>query len=457
MESLLKEFDKSQVLTDEESLKVYSKDWTKNYTTNAQAVFFPKTTDDLVKIIQFANKNNIALVPSGGRTGLSGAALALNGEIVVSFEKMNKILDFNSIDQTVTCQAGAITEDIQNYAKEKGLLYPIDFAARGSSHIGGNVATNAGGIKVIRYGLTRNWVTSLKVVTGNGDVLELNNNLVKNASGYDFRHLFIGSEGTLGLISEVTLKLAKQPENLNVLVVGTENLDSVMKVYEKFNSTHNITAFEMFTDLALSYVLKETGLNAPFETKSKYYLLIEVEEDQKGSVEAIAESFEFCFEQEWIQDGVISQNAEQSRDFWRLREDISEATSHHSPYKNDISVKVSSVPEFLSHTEEILNKEYPDIDVVWFGHIGDGNLHINILKPDSMDTDIFINKCKTADKILFESIKEFKGSISAEHGVGVTKRDFLTYTRSETEIKTMKAIKKIFDPNNILNPGKVFK
>ena len=212
----LKSLFKNTVLVDGNSLAVYGKDWTTYYNINASACVFPTQTSEVVALVKWARKNKISLVPSGGRTGLSGAACALNGEIIVSFEKMNRILDYNSIDQTVTCEAGVITETLQKFARSKNLYYPVDFAAKGSSQVGGNIATNAGGIKVVRYGMTRNWVTGLKVVTGSGEVLDLNKSLIKNATGYDLRHLFIGSEGTLGFIVEATLQLTVPPPATSV-------------------------------------------------------------------------------------------------------------------------------------------------------------------------------------------------------------------------------------------------
>ncbi len=448
-------FSDDRVKTDKDSLEVYGKDWTKHIESNASAVVFPKTTEEVQSLVLWARENKKTLLPSGGRTGLSGAATAIDNEVVVSFEKMSTIKDFNEVDQTVVCEAGVITEALQNFALEKDLFYPVDFAARGSSQLGGNVATNAGGIKVLRYGLTRQWVTGLKVVTGKGDVLNLNQSLIKNASGYDFRHLFIGSEGTLGFVTEVTIQLTQPPKDLSVFMFGLQNLEDVLKLYKKFKFKLPLTAFEMFTDVALKYVLTNDELHKPFETPSKYYVLVEVENTHSEIIDEAMALFEESFEKGWVEDGVVSQNQTQSQELWRLREDISEATSAYDPYKNDISVRVSQVTEFLTEMDEILCSQYSDIEVVWFGHIGDGNLHINILKPSGMETDKFIEKCKSVNTVLFQMIEKFKGSISAEHGVGFTKKADLSKTRSLEEIEYMKEIKKVFDPDGILSPEKL--
>jgi len=244
-------FPKDRLKTDAESLGVYGRDWTKHFEANASAIVFPENSEEVQSLVKWARKNKVALVPSGGRTGLSAAAYATNKEIVVSFERMNKILDFDSIDQTITCQAGVITASVQNFAKKKGYYYPVDFAARGSSQIGGNVATNAGGIKVIRYGLTRNWVAGLTVVTGRGDLLHLNNSLVKNASGYDLRQLIIGSEGTLGFVTEVVVSVTRPPQAPQVYLFAVNELSAVMEIYKSFRNKVELAAFEMFTDVAL--------------------------------------------------------------------------------------------------------------------------------------------------------------------------------------------------------------
>lgn len=444
-----------QIKTDADSLSYYGKDWTTYYDIKASAILFPESTTDVVEIVHWARKHKIALVPSGGRTGLSGAACATHGEAVVSFERMNKMIEFNETDATVKIQPGMITEELQNFAHDKGLLYPVDFAASGSSQMGGNIATNAGGIKVVRYGLTRDWVVGLKVVTGTGEVLELNNGLVKNATGLDLRHLFIGSEGILGFITEATIKLAPKPPELKVLVLALDHMSSVMKVYAEFKKSCSMQAYEMFSEKALLKVLDGTGLPRPFETVTEFYVVCEVECATPETEEKIMSVFESCLEQGMILDGVISQSEAQAQTFWRYREDISESLSKYSPYKNDIAVAISKVPAFMTELDQVLTKAYPTWEVVWFGHIGDGNLHINILRPEGMTKEVFVKECRKVDELVFAAVKSQHGSISAEHGVGLSKKSFLNYTRSNAEIEIMKGIKKVFDPDNIINPGKV--
>lgn len=448
--------DEGRLLTDADSLKHYGCDWTKKYEPAPLAVVLPKTVEQVQAIVRYANEHKLGLVPSGGRTGLSAAAVAANGEVVVAFDLMNKINGFNPIDRTVQCQAGVVTEQLQQFAEENNLYYPVDFASAGSSQLGGNISTNAGGIKVIRYGMTREWVKGLKVVTGKGDLLDLNVGLDKNATGYDFRHLFIGAEGTLGFIVEATMKLARSPKNLTVLVLGVPEFRAIMKVLETFQSQIDLTAFEFFSDKAVQLVTEHQEVPRPFEAATPYYALLEFEAPTDDVLEQAMSLFEKCVEEGWVLDGVISQSETQAANLWRLREGISETIAPFTPYKNDVSVVVSKVPDFLEEIDNIVSSQYPDFEIVWFGHIGDGNLHLNILKPQALSKEEFFQRCEQVNTQVFETVQKYNGSVSAEHGVGMTKKPYLQYTRSAAEIDYMRAVKLTFDPNNVMNPGKVF-
>jgi FAD/FMN-containing dehydrogenase len=439
--------------TDAESRAEWGRDWTRSFTVAPSAVVFPASEEEVVALVAIARREGFALVPSGGRTGLSGGAVAPAGEVVVSFDRMNRILDFDPAGRLLRCQAGCVTQVIQEAAEAEGLFYPVDFASSGSSQIGGNVATNAGGIKVIRWGMTRDWVAGLRVVTGTGGVLDLGRGLVKDNTGYDLRQLLIGSEGTLGLITEVTLRLARAPGELAVLVLGLADFPVVMDVLAAFRGRLDVTAFEFFSDLALDKVVEHQGHARPFETPAPYYALIEFEEE--GALDAALEAFEHCVEQGWAVDGVVSQSREQAAKLWRLREDISETISRWTPYKNDIAVPVAAVPDFLAEVDAFAAESYPDLEVVWFGHIGDGNLHLNILKPDALEQADFYARCHALSPKVFEIVQRYGGSISAEHGVGLLKKDYLGYSRSEAELALMRTIRTAFDPDGILNPGKL--
>ncbi|HDZ39535.1 MAG TPA: FAD-binding oxidoreductase [Marinobacter sp.] len=446
----------AKVLTDPADLDTYGKDWTRIYAPDPVAIVLPKTTEQVQALVKFANENRVALVPSGGRTGLSAGAVAANGEVVVAFDNMNQILDFSASDRLVHCQAGVVTQQLQSFAEENNLYYPVDFASAGSSQLGGNLSTNAGGIKVIRYGMSRDWVAGLKVVTGKGDILDLNKDLAKNNTGYDLRHLFIGAEGTLGFITEVTMKLTRQPDNLTVLVLGLNDLGNTMDVLKTFQSGLDLTAYEFFSHQAMGHVLAHGQVPAPFETEAPYYALLEFESTSDQVMDDAMGLFEQCMENGWVLDGVISQSETQARNLWQLRERISESIAPRTPYKNDISVVVSKVPGFLQEIDELVTAQYPDFEIIWFGHIGDGNLHLNILKPEDMAKEDFFEKCQQVNKWVFEIVEKYQGSVSAEHGVGMTKKPYLHYTRSEAEIAYLRGIKQVFDPNGIINPGKIF-
>ena len=443
-------------LTDPDSAQRYGVDWTKVWAPAPSAVVLPETTEEVQQIVEIANEHGLHLVPSGGRTGLSAGAVAANGELVVAFDRMNRVLDFNEYDRSVTVQPGVVTQQLQEFADSKELFYPVDFASAGSSQVGGNVATNAGGIKVIRHGMTRDWVAGLKLVTGTGELLDLNRGLIKNNAGYDLRHLVIGSEGTLGVIVEVTVSLADPPGDLAVMVLGVPDMAAIMEVLHCARGRLQLHAFEFFSEDALARVIEHQDLQRPFETAAPFYALLEFAQPDEAALEAAMAVFEETVEQGWVLDGAVSQSVAQARSLWRLREDISETISRWTPYKNDISTRVSDVPGFLAEVDKVVTDHYPDFQIIWFGHIGDGNVHLNVLKPDDLPMDEFQARCGEVSRWVFEIVQRHGGSVSAEHGVGLLKKDYLTYSRSETEIEIMRGIKRVFDPDGIMNPGKIF-
>jgi len=445
-----------KVTTDADDLQRFGRDWTKAFPPAPAAIVFPRSIEQVQAIVRLANSEHFALVPSGGRTGLSGGAVATQGEVVVAFDYMNTIADFNALDRTVVCQAGVVTEQLQVFAEEQGLYYPVDFASAGSSQIGGNISTNAGGIKVIRYGMTRDWIAGLKVVTGNGDIIDLNRGLIKNNAGYDLRQLFIGAEGTLGFVVEATVRLTRPPVGLTALVLGVPAFANIMDVLHAFQNKLDLTAFEFFSDKALAKVVAHSGLQVPFETPAAFYALLEFEKINDDVEAQAMELFEHCVEQGWVIDGVMSQSIEQLNNLWRLREDISETLSRWTPYKNDIATVISKIPPFIAEVDAVVQREYPDFEIVWFGHIGDGNLHLNILKPDTLSVADFHQRCHHVSQWVFDIVQRYHGSVSAEHGVGLLKKDYLQYGRSREEIALMKQIKIAFDPNGVMNPGKIF-
>ncbi|WP_256645089.1 FAD-binding oxidoreductase [Thermomonas paludicola] len=443
-----------RLLTDAADLEHYGRDWTRRWTPAPLAIALPGSVDEVRAVMRWANTNGVAVVPSGGRTGLSGGAVAANGELVLSLERMNKVLGFDALDRTLTVQAGISLQAAQDAAREHGLQYPVDFASRGSCSIGGTIATNAGGIRVVRHGNTREWIAGMTLVTASGELLELGRALVKNSSGYDLRHLAIASEGTLGIVVEATLKLTDPPPPSSVMLLALPSFEALMQVFAVFRSRLQLQAFEFLTDVALKHVLVH-GAQAPFGEPHPYCVVTEFASDPASEAEALA-AFEQCVNDGLVSDGVISQSEAQAAQLWRLREGITESLARYVPYKNDVSVRISAMPAFLAETQALLRREYPQFEVVWFGHIGDGNLHINILKPDGMAQDAFVADCERVTKLLAGVLQAHGGSISAEHGIGLVKKAYLGCTRSAAEIALMRGIKAVLDPNGILNPGKLF-
>ncbi|UNK43810.1 FAD-binding oxidoreductase [Luteimonas sp. S4-F44] len=444
-----------QVRTDPADLAYFGVDWTRRWTPAPLAVALPADIAEVQATVRWAREEGVSIVPSGGRTGLSGGAVAAHGELVLSLQRMNRVLDFDPVDWILTVQPGIALEAVQEAARSHGLAYPVDFAARGSCTIGGNIATNAGGIRVLRYGNTREWVAGLKLVTGTGALLDLGRGLVKNSSGYDLRHLAIASEGTLGIIVEASLKLTAPPPGTRTLLLALPSFEGLMQVFQALRARLALEAFEFFTDRALHHVVAH-GAQAPFETSHPFYVVAEFACEGDAGEVAMLSAFEYCVEQGWVEDGVIGQSEAQAAQLWRLREGITESLAPHVPYKNDVSVRISAMPAFLEAAQALLAREYPQFDVVWFGHIGDGNLHINVLKPADLANDAFVAQCERVTKLLADTLRAHGGSISAEHGIGLVKKPYLESTRSAAEIAVMRGIRRALDPDGLLNPGKLF-
>jgi len=446
------------VLEDQASLEFYGRDWIKDFKPAPCLVVLPNNSEEVQQIVKLCNRERVSIVPSGGRTGLSGGATATNGEVIVSLERMRKIIQVDSVDRTIICEAGVVLERIQTQATQHGLYFPVDFSSRGSAQIGGALATNAGGIRVIRYGNIRDWVVGIKVITGNGELLEINGSLFKNNTGYDLRHLFVGSEGTLGIITEVTLKLTSPPNDITRVLCGLRSTEGILPLLAYCrNNLRDLSAFEFMERRALQEVLTHRGLRDPLAHQFPAYVLVECEINDSSASERLVAAFGEAYESELIQDVVVSESSAQALELMNLRDLISETLSdNYTIHKNDISVPVSMIPAFLHELHAIINTAYPALRVVVFGHVGDGNLHINVLKTDAISDHDFWSGCHEADHKIFSLVQRYRGSISAEHGVGLLKREFLHYSRTEAEIALMQGIKRVFDPNGVMNPGKIF-
>jgi FAD/FMN-containing dehydrogenase len=427
-------------------------------------IVLPGSVEEAAAVVRACAEHDAKIVPSGGRTGLAGAATATRGEIVVSLERMNRILEVDPSARILRCQAGASVEAVQDAAADAGLAYPVDFAAKGSAQIGGSIATNAGGVKVLRYGTTRRWVAGLRVVVASGDVVDLGGALVKDNTGYDLRQLFIGSEGTLGLIVEATMHLSSPPRGQVVALCAVPDERRVLDLFTRVQSSLVLQAFECFDKGCLEHVLEHRGARGrgPFAEPSSQHALVEVEVEGQAqgardeTLERLTECLADAQDAGEISDAVLASTSAQERDLWALREGVSESLHGHCPHKADIALPVARVADFVVKWRSLVDEHLPEIEAVVFGHIGDGNLHLNILKPDAMLLADFHARCHAFDEHTYGLVQSMGGSISAEHGVGLLKRDHLHYSRSQTEIAMMRAVKQALDPRGLFNPDKIF-
>ncbi|CAA0082643.1 putative FAD-linked oxidoreductase [BD1-7 clade bacterium] len=445
--SLMAIFDSRDVVLGDDALP-YAVDESRALTPQPSAVVFPRTHEQVVDLMHWARSNKVPLVPSGGRTGLSGGACAGANEVVVSMEKMNRILDFDPISGLVRVEAGVVLETLQEYCTERGWYYPVDYASKGSAQMGGAVATNAGGIRVLKFGMTRDWVAGIKAVDGTGETLDIDRCLVKDNSGYSVKDLLVGSEGTLAIVTEITFRLTRPLEHQHTLLVGIHDLDHMVDVFGKARNLAQMNAAEFFSESAVRVVTELHGLKSPFHEHYPFYLLLEY--DEAGlDIDTLAEVFDGL-------DVIVSRNEKQKEYIWSLREWISSSINAQKPYKNDVACRISHIKEWLHDLESGLNAVNPAVNFIWFGHLGDGNVHINVLPSPDMARVAFDVLHERFDQVISEIASQYHATISAEHGVGVLKKDMLPGMLSDAEMTIYRKIKRVFDPDGILNPGKLF-
>ena len=422
----------------------------------------PQNTEEVSKILKLCNEHNIKVVPQGGRTGLCGGTIpSENGkEIMLSLERMNNIKELNEENFTITVEAGCILNNIQNIADEKNFLFPLSLASEGSCTIGGNISTNAGGINVLRYGMARDLVLGIEVVLANGEIWNNLISLRKDNRGYDLKQLFIGSEGTLGIITSAVLKLFPAPRNIETALFAIPNTDAAIELLglARSASADLLNAYELVSRVGMEMVIKHIpGAKEPIKEKYKWYILIEFSSSSKNNLrQQIEDLFELALNKNIVLDGVIAESTQQRKELWTLRDGLNEAQKPEGgSIKHDISVPINNVSKFIYSASKCVEEFIPNSRVVAFGHIGDGNIHFNISQPLKQDKKEFLNKWTDVNKLVFDIVKNLDGSFSAEHGIGKLKREELQNYNPTIEINLMKSIKSSFDPNNILNPGKV--
>lgn len=433
---------------------------------NTLILVFPSNTKEVSAILQLCHQANIPVVPQGGNTGCCGGAIPsqTGTEVLLNLRRMNRIRDLDSVDYTLTAEAGCILYDLKHAAEEVNRFFPLSLGAEGSCQIGGNLATNAGGINVLKYGNTRDLVLGLEVVLPDGTLWNGLRRLRKNNSGYDLKHLFIGSEGTLGIITAVTLKLFPRPLTNVTAYCALSNLESCLSLLAiaREQSGDQVESFELLPRIALEMIAKHRNdLRLPFPpNEAQWYVLMELSSSRKndnltGLTEVILEE---AFSSNMITNAIISQSEQQRNQLWSIRDAVVEVQkSEGYSISHDIAVPVSKVAELINITSERASKLLLGIRPYPFGHVGDGNIHFNFFKPHEMTDIAFRNLTPKIHTLVYEIVSELNGSISAEHGIGRTKTDELKVYCPAIEISLMRSIKEIIDPSYLMNPGKLFK
>ncbi len=424
------------------------------------AVVRPGTTEELAEVVRLCADAGIAIVPQGGNTGLVGGGVP-DGGIVVSTARLNRIRAIDPVNRTITLEAGVILADVQKAAEEAGALFPLSLGAEGSCRIGGNLATNAGGMTVVRYGNARDMVLGLEVVLPDGRIWNGLRGLRKNNTGYDLKQVFLGSEGTLGIITAAVLKLYPRPRVSETALVAVPTIPAALDLFNRANehAGDTLTAFEFMARIGIDFAVKHVpDIVDPLAERYPFYCLIKLTSAQanaplRDTLEAILAD---AFEDGLVEDAVIAASESQADALWRIRESIPEGQKPEGgSIKNDISVPLSNVPEFIERATRAVEQAMPGIRVVPFGHFGDGNIHFNLSQPLGADTRAFLAEWDRFDRIVADIATDLGGSFSAEHGIGRLKRVDMTRYKSDVEIDLMRALKRALDPNNIMNPGKV--
>ena len=426
-------------------------------------VLKPGSTEEVAAIMKLATETGTVIVPQGGNTGHVGGQIPHDGAIVLSMARMNRIRDVDPAGGTITAEAGVILHKLQEAADEAGLMFPLSLASEGTCQIGGNLSTNAGGTAVLAYGNTRQLCLGLEVVLPTGEIWNGLRRLKKDNTGYDLRDLFIGAEGTLGVITAAVMKLSPKPKGVQTVLVGVDDPDAALKLFRLAEDTCGsaLTGFEIMPRISIDFVLKHIpGARDPFNGVHPWYVLFEISSGQsEDAARGLMESlFEIANERELIRDAVASETEAQRQALWLLRESISASQKPEGgSIKHDVSVPVAKVPAFLEKADEAVKARIPGIRVVSFGHLGDGNIHYNLSQPVGADKADYIARWREMNEIVHGIVLEMGGSISAEHGIGQLKRDELAAIRQPIEIELMRRIKMAFDPAGIMNPNKVIK
>jgi D-lactate dehydrogenase (cytochrome) len=429
------------------------------YQGHSPLILQPSSTEQVAAICKVATETRTALVPQGGNTGLVGGQTPHHGEIVLSLRRLDGVREVDAQSNTMTCEAGVILAKAHEQAERADRVFPLWLGSEGSCTIGGNLSTNAGGIAALSYGVARDLVLGLEVVLADGRIMHGLSKLKKDNTGFDLRHLFIGAEGTLGIITAATLKLFPKPKSIETAFVGLSSPEDALKLLEVSQNAaaNGLTSFELIARIAVEFAIKHgPSLREPLSTSYPWYVLMEISsqrDDARGTIETILSQ---GMEAGIVGDAVITANLDQRRAFWTLREVISPAQKPEGgSIKHDISVPIAAVPRFIAEAGAAVEKVVPGARPVVFGHLGDGNIHYNVSQPIGADKSAYLARWRDVNEVVHALVMKHGGSISAEHGIGVLKRDELAHVKDPVALELMRSIKRTFDPLNILNPGKV--
>jgi FAD/FMN-containing dehydrogenase len=453
---------RQNIITDTSEMEPFLVEWRDRYQGAARAILKPGSTEEVAALLKTAHKNRTPIVPQGGNTGLVGGQIPFDGneDFVLSLSRLNKIREIDPQGNTMTAEAGVVLQKIQDEAANAGRFFPLSLGSEGSCQIGGNLASNAGGTAVLAYGNARDLVLGLEVVTAKGQIWHGLRKLKKDNTGYDLKNLFIGSEGTLGIITAAVLKLFPAPRAKATAFVGVESPEAALML---FNQTleavgSQLTAFEFLPRIGLDFVLTHaTGTRDPFVDEHPWYVLMELTSGIEDTLEDVVESIlSGAFETGRIGDATIARSEAEAQSLWRIRLLLSEVQKHEGgSIKHDVSVPVAAMPTFLRAATAEVERRIPKARVVPFGHLGDGNVHFNVSQPVGAPKQDFLNRWEELNNAVHGIVAEFGGSVSAEHGIGVMKRELMGEIKSDVELELMRNVKRALDPRGILNPGKM--
>lgn len=435
----------------------YMTEWRDIWVGKSPLVLRPSSTEEISRILKLATETETAIVPQSGNTGLVGGQIPFeNGqELLLSLDRMTKILNVDAAADTITVQAGATLKSVQTAADEVGRLFPLSLASEGSCRIGGNLSTNAGGLNVLAYGSARDLCLGLEVVLPDGRIWNGLRHLRKDNTGYDLKNLFIGAEGTLGVITAAVLKLYPKPQNHETAFIAVTSPQAAVDLLSlaREKSGNRVVAFELMPRIAMDFTVKHMGIANPLTEFSPWYALSELADPVSGTFENI---LEVAMTRGLVTDAAVAQSEAQRQALWAIRELMPDSQKFEGgSIKHDVSVPVSKIPQFIEEASRAVNTFMPGARVMPFGHMGDGNMHFNVSQPPGMDKKKYLDLWNEMNKVVFDVVLKFGGSISAEHGIGRLKKHHMPEIKSPVELQMMRDLKKLFDPKNIMNPGKV--